>query len=412
MNLISPFAAVRPAPEYAREVIAPPYDVLDTDEAKVRAKSDKSFLHISKAQIDLPTNTDPYSDDVYNKAKENLQRLLDDKILLQDNKPNYYIYKLQWKDHVQTGLVAAASVAEYDKNRIARHEYTRPIKENDRIKQINTLNMQTGPVFLTYKYSDVIESIFKKICQNEPEQSCLADDGVIHSVWTIWQPETISKITAEFNKFSSVYIADGHHRCAAASAVNKLRVQNNEPTVNSQYFLSVIFPSQQMKILPYNRVIKGLNNLSPDELKEKIAKNFVINSIATTDGAFAPTKKGLFGMYLAGSWYRLEIKENLVPKNNSVASLDVSLLSDFLIEPFLGISDPRTDERIDFIGGIRGLSELEKKVDSGKFNVAFSMFATCIDDLMAVADDNKVMPPKSTWFEPKLADGLFSLCFD
>ncbi|RLA09081.1 MAG: DUF1015 domain-containing protein [Gammaproteobacteria bacterium] len=409
MNLVSAFAAVRPADKYSTDVIAPPYDVLDNAEAKICVNNKPhSFLHISKAQIDLPDDTDPYADIVYQKAYDNLSVMLKTGVLKQDQKPLYYAYRITFNGVPQTGLVAGSSIAEYDKNRIRKHEYTRPVKENDRIKQINKLNMQTGPVLLTYNNSPQIDKILKHATDQKPQQSCLADDGILHEIWLIDNDETIKNITQIFNEMKAIYIADGHHRSAAASKVNKLRQKNNQSTEFSQYFLSVIFPSHQMKILPYNRVIKDLNALKVDELLQKIDKNFKIKK---SFDAVHPQKNGQFGMYVDKNWYQLDIKPRLIPQNNPVAKLDVSLLADKLIEPFLGISDSRTDDRIDFVGGIRGLTELEKKVDTGDFAIAFSMFATSIDELISVADDNQVMPPKSTWFEPKLADGLFSLTF-
>ncbi|MFV2060361.1 MAG: DUF1015 domain-containing protein [Gammaproteobacteria bacterium] len=405
MSMIKPFAALKPKQEFAADVIAPPYDVLNTAEARERAKGrPRSFLHISKPEIDLPEGTDPYDKSVYQKGLENLNKLIENKILTRDDKPNYYLYKLRMGNQEQTGLVAIASVADYDSNKIRKHEYTRPVKEDDRVNQIDALNAQTGPVFLTYRHNDTIDSIASKIIKNKPLYDLKADDGVNHSIWIIDDEQDISLITDTFDAMECLYIADGHHRSAAASRIAKMR--DNE---NSKYFLSVIFPDNQMNILDYNRVIKDLNGLDEKDIVDKISESFSIEKISEQ---VKPESAGTFGMFLNNQWYRLKIKSNLVPDNDPVARLDVSLLQNNLIEPLFNIADPRVDNRIDFVGGIRGLGELEKRVQSGEMKIAFSLFPTSLDDLMSVADANKVMPPKSTWFEPKLADGLVSHVLD
>ncbi len=407
MSLIRPFAGLRPVPERANDVVAPPYDVLNTEEARERAAGRPlSFLHISKAEIDLPPGTDPYDPAVYAKAAENLNRLVAEGVLRREDKPVYYVYRLTMGDHVQTGLVAVASVADYDKNRIRKHEFTRPAKEDDRVRQIEALNAQTGPVLLAYRSQDDIDALIASVTDKPPEYDLVADDGIGHTFWVLDDPATISKLTDGFEAMEAIYIADGHHRSAAASRVAASK--NGPPDAMSRYFLSVIFPHKQMKILDYNRVVKDLNGLSEMQLLEKIATAFDVNQSAEP---VSPSKPGEFGMYLDGQWYRLNIHPEHIP-TDPVARLDVSLLADNLLEPVLNISDPRTDPRIDFVGGIRGLGELEKRVDSGEMAVAFSMFATTMEDLMAVADANEVMPPKSTWFEPKLADGLVSHVLD
>ncbi len=407
MPLIRPFAGLRPVPERAEEVVAPPYDVLNSAEARERAKGKPwSFLHISKAEIDLPEETDPYDPAVYAKSAENLQKMLDEGILMRDDKDCYYAYRLIMNGHSQIGLVAAASVADYDSNRIRKHEYTRPAKEDDRVRQIEALNAQTGPVLLAYKSQPDMDAILAKVATTEPLVDVTADDGVQHTFWIINDDATIAQITQGFEAMKAIYIADGHHRSAAASRVAKSKGGDGDQS--SDYFLSVIYPHNQMNILDYNRVIKDLNGLSKEQLLTQLDGKFDVNA---ESAAVSPNKPGEFGMYLDGQWYRLTIKPELIP-SDPVTSLDVSLLADNLIEPVLGISDPRTDNHIDFVGGIRGLGELEKRVDNGEMAIAFSLFPTRMEALMAVADANEVMPPKSTWFEPKLADGLVSHVLD
>ena len=407
MPLIRPFAGLRPVPERAEEVVAPPYDVLNSAEARERANGKPwSFLHISKAEIDLPEDTAPYDPAVYAKSAENLQKMLDEGILIREDKDCYYAYRLIMDGHSQIGLVAAASVADYDTNRVRKHEYTRPAKEDDRVRQIEALNAQTGPVLLTYRSQDDMDTILADVAKTEPLVDVTADDGVQHTFWVINDDDTIAKISAGFDAMSAIYIADGHHRSASASRVAKTK--GGDGNQNSDYFLSVIYPHNQMKILDYNRVVKDLNGLSKEELLQKLEGKFEVNA---EDTAVSPSKPTEFGMYVDGQWYRLNINTDLIP-NDPVKSLDVSLLADNLIEPALGISDPRTDNRIDFVGGIRGLGELEKRVNSGEMAIAFSLFPTRMEALMDVADANEVMPPKSTWFEPKLADGLVSHVLD
>jgi len=410
MPLIKPFAGLRPVPERAEEVVAPPYDVLNSAEARERAEGRPwSFLHISKAEIDLPEGTDPYDPSVYAKSAENLQKMLQEGILIREEKPCYYVYRLIMDGHSQVGLVAAASVADYDINRVRKHEYTRPAKEDDRVRQIEALNAQTGPVLLAYKSQADMDAILEQTTKQPPLVDVTADDGVQHTFWVIDDDATIEKISAGFDAMEAIYIADGHHRSASASRVAKSHALSDAGgDQSSDYFLSVIYPHNQMNILDYNRVITDLNGLSEEEFLEKAKIAF---SVSEESSAVKPEKPTEFGMYLDGQWYRLNINSELVP-DDPVASLDVSLLANNLIEPVLGISDPRTDNRIDFVGGIRGLAELEKRVDSGEMAVAFSLYPTSMEALMAVADAGEVMPPKSTWFEPKLADGLVSHVLD
>lgn len=407
MPLIRPFAGLRPVPEHAADVVAPPYDVLNSDEARQRAAGRPwSFLHISKAEIDLPEDTDAYAPAVYDKAAENLKNMLHQGVLKRDGAPCYYVYRLTMGEHVQTGLVAVASAAEYDVNRIRKHEYTRPAKEDDRVRQIEALNAQTGPVLLAYKSQPAVDELIASVTTTPPEYDLKAEDGIGHTFWVVSDADIIDRLTKVFDVMPAIYIADGHHRSAAGSRV--AAALNRGPEAMSSYFLSVIFPHNQMKILDYNRVVKDLNGLSKQQLLEKIAAAF---DVSVEAAAVSPAGPGEFGMYLDGQWYRLNIHADLIP-SDPVGRLDVSLLADNLLEPLLGISDPRTDPRIDFVGGIRGLGELEKRIDSGEMAVAFSMFPTSMEDLMAVADANEVMPPKSTWFEPKLADGLISHVLD
>jgi len=413
MTLIRAFTGLRPVSGRAGDVAAPPYDVLNSAEARKRVEGRQwSFLHISKPEIDLAEGTDPYTDQVYAKGAENLQKMLDAHILVRDEKPSYYFYRIIMGEHVQTGLVAAASVADYDTNRIRKHEFTRPDKEDDRVRNIDALNTQTGPVFLTYRHSDVVDAIAATVISSKPDVDITADDGVQHTLWPVSDEKTVQELTNIFDAMDCLYIADGHHRSASASRIAAKRKFGNTQHTGDEsynYFLSVIFPDNQMMILDYNRVIADLNGFDVTTLIDKVSESFTISKNET---AFKPSTNGQFGMYVAGQWYKLEINSSIIPVNDPVASLDVSLLADNLIEPLLGISDQRRDKRIDFVGGIRGLRELEKRVDSGEMAIAFSFFATSIEQLMDVADSGNVMPPKSTWFEPKLADGLVSHVLD
>lgn len=409
MSLIRPFKGLRPKPEHAADVVAPPYDVLNTAEARERAQGRPySFLHISKPEIDLPADTHPYDDAVYAKGAQNLQALIEQGILIREDKPVYYAYQLIMGEHRQVGLVAAASVKDYDSNRIRKHEFTRPEKEDDRVRQIDALNAQTGPVFLTYRHNDTVDNLVERIVAQPPLYDLTADDGVQHTIWVIDEASDIATLTQTFDAMNCLYIADGHHRSASASRIAAQR-EGARGERSCDYFLSVIFPDNQMMILDYNRVIKDLNELSGSEFLARCRERFAVQSC---DSACKPDQPRTFAMYLENQWYRLTIKDEYVPEDDPVARLDVSLLQNNLITPVLGIDDPRRDKRIDFVGGIRGMQELEKRVDSGEMKVAFALFATGMDDLMAVADANEVMPPKSTWFEPKLADGLVSHVLD
>jgi uncharacterized protein (DUF1015 family) len=407
MNLIQPFAALRPASGRANDVVAPPYDVLSTAEARERANGRPwSFLHISKPEIDLPADTNPYAPEVYAKGAENLQAMIQAGVLVRDPAPCYYAYRIVMGDHSQTGLVAAASVADYDTNRIRKHEFTRPDKEDDRVRQIDALDAQTGPVLLAYPTAPEVDAILADASSGAPDSDAELD-GVRHTLWVIRDPAILARITTAFNAMPALYIADGHHRSASASRIAAARRATHPGHTGAEpynFFLSVIFPAHEMRIMDYNRVITDLNGLSAEGFLERVGAAF---SVEPATAAVKPERPGSFGLYLAGKWHRLTIRPELIPAD-PVGRLDVSLLQNNLIAPILGITDPRRDKRIDFVGGIRGLAELEKRVNSGEMALAFSLHPTRMEDLMAVADANEVMPPKSTWFEPKLADGLAS----
>jgi uncharacterized protein (DUF1015 family) len=413
MSLIKPFRGLRPVPEHADDVAAPPYDVLNTAEARIRAAGRPwSFLHISKPEIDLPEGTDPYAPEVYAKGAENLQKEIDANILMRDDKPQYYVYRLRMGTHEQTGLVFVGSVADYDTNRIRKHEFTRPTKEDDRVRQITALNAQTGPVLLTYIANTEVSKVIAEVVSKPPVYDLVADDEVAHTLWVIEEQATIDHLTATFDAMDALYIADGHHRSASGSRVSKAKNAAEGTTAGDNswdYFLCVAFPHDETQILDYNRVIKDLHGHSTEELLEKISASFQVESV---NSQAKPEHTEQFGMYLDKQWYMLSINKDLVPADDPVARLDISLLQNNLIAPLLGVTDPRTDNRIDFVGGIRGLEELEKRVDSGEMQIAFALFPTSMEALIAVADANEVMPPKSTWFEPKLADGLVSHVLD
>ncbi|MCM8625440.1 DUF1015 family protein [Accumulibacter sp.] len=408
--LIRAFAGLRPRGEHAAAVAAPPYDVLSSEEARQSvAGRPLSFLHVSKAEIDLPRGIDPFSPEVYARSAENFQRMLDGGVLVRDPCPCYYAYRLVIDGHVQTGLVAAASVAAYDSNRIRKHEFTRPDKEDDRVRQIEALNAQTGPVLLAHPDSPEVEALLAEATKASPVADLIAETGVRHSVWLIDEPAAIARLGSLFDAMPALYIADGHHRSAAASRVAASRRQRQGGADSAEFFLAVIFPASQMRILPYNRVLRDLNGLSEAAFVAALADCCQVDRVRSP---VEPERSGVCGMYLAGSWYRLEIRPESIPSSDPVRRLDVSLLAERILAPLLGISDLRRDPRIDFVGGIRGFGELERRVDSGEMAVAFAMYPTQMNDLMAVADAGQVMPPKSTWFEPKLADGLVSHVLD
>lgn len=405
---VRPFRGVRPLPNLAEKVAAPPYDVLDSNEARIMAKNNPyTFLHINKPEIDLPPDVDLYDPRVYQKGAENLQRFLKEGIIVQDPAPYYYVYQQIMGHHQQVGVVACASVEEYEKDLIKKHEFTRPDKEDDRVRHIDAQNAQVGPVFLTYPAQDEIDAIVASVIKQKPVYDFTADDGVQHTLWVVDNPETIDQLRNAFAKLPALYVADGHHRSAAAMRIKQMRQKANPNHTGEEeynFFLSVIFPHNQMQILDYNRVVKDLNGLSGSEFLEKVAQKFEITPMGENQ-RYKPERTHTFGMYFGDKWYKLEAKPGTFDENDPVKRLDVSILQENLLKPILGIEDPRKDKRIDFIGGIRGLAALEKRVKEG-WAVAFAMYPTSIEELMAIADAGKVMPPKSTWFEPKLRTGL------
>ncbi|MEG3638897.1 DUF1015 domain-containing protein [Magnetococcus sp. PR-3] len=413
LALVQPFNGWRPPPEHVSQVAAPPYDVLNSEEARVMAGDNPhSFLRVSKAEINLPSGTSPYDASVYQKAAENFAALKEQGVLVQDDTPCYYIYRLIMDGRAQTGVVAAASVQAYDSNRIKKHEFTRPDKENDRTEFAWRLQAHSGPVFLTYRHNTHIDTLVGQICQDEPIYDFTAADGIQHTLWVSADATHNQAISQAFDALGHVYVADGHHRSAAASRVHRRFVEEGKGTDQEEAphnrFLSVLFPDNQMRILDYNRVVKDLGGLTVDGFMEQLEKSF---DVSKQDAPFSPDQRRTFGMYLSGQWYQLTLKSVITDPEDPTKRLDVSLLSDHVLGPILGIEDLRRDPRIDFVGGIRGMEGLMARVDSGDMAVAFSMNATTMDELMAVADDNQVMPPKSTWFEPKLRDGLVTQGF-
>ena len=402
MAQIKPFKALRPHIEYAAQVASKPYDVLNSEEARTEVQGNfLSFLHITKPEIDLPAGTDPYSNEVYEKAKTNLQKFVKEKILFQEEKPCYYIYELQWRGRTQTGLVCVSSVEDYFNDVIKKHEFTRPEKEKDRIDHMRISRAQTGNVFLACKDNKELDDIFDHWKQqNIATYNFTAEDGVQHTIWVVNGLATIDIITNLFKeKIPCTYIADGHHRAASAAKVSK-----EAGSDDANYFLTTIFPANQLAILDYNRVAKDLNGLTEEEFLKKLENEFTVTK---KDGGFSPLKLHQFGMYLGGQWFQLEAKEGTY-SSDPIGVLDVTILQENILNKFLGIADQRTDKRIDFVGGIRGLGELEKRVNSGEMKVAFSLHPVSIQQLFDIADSGNVMPPKSTWFEPKLRDGLLT----
>ncbi len=405
MAKIRAFKGVRPTPEMFGKVVSPPYDVLDSNEAKAYVKGKPySFLHVVKPEIDLPPEIDLYDERVYQKGRENLYNLINNNILVQDDKPCLYLYRLIIGRVDQIGLVAATSIEDYENDIIKKHEHTRADKEADRVKHVNTLNANTGPVFLTYPPRKEMNELVLDLIQETPLYEYKTEDDIKHIIWKIDDEKTISQITSIFADIKNLYVADGHHRSAAGTKVGQQRRTANPHHTGEEeynYFLGVIFPSDQLYIMDYNRIVKDLNGLSIEEIKSKVAENFVVEKQI---GIYYPEGVHHYGMYLGGVWYKLTARHGSFPETDPVLSLDVSILQNNLLSPILSIGDPRKDKRIDFVGGIRGLEELAKRVDAGEA-VAFSMFPTSIRQLMAIADAGKFMPPKSTWFEPKLRSG-------
>jgi uncharacterized protein (DUF1015 family) len=409
LTLIQPFRALRPAPGRAAEILAPPYDVLSSAEARQRTKGKPwSFLHISKPEIDLDPAIDPHDPAVYAKAAENLDRMVAAGVMIRDPKPCYYVYRLTWRDRTQTGLAVSASLADYATNRIRKHELTTPVKEDDRVHQIEAVNAQTGPVMIAYPAAPDIDAMLAKAAARAADVDVTADDGVRHQLWPISDDTTITALTRATDALPALYIADGHHRSAAALRVAQAR---GTGTGSHGYFLAVLFPQHEMTILDYNRLLRDLNGSSPEQLIAELCKRF---SVASSAQPVRPAGSGEFGMFLDGHWYRLTIRPEFAPGSGGdpIDRLPITILTRNVIEPQFGITDPRIDKRIDFVGGARGLSELQQRVSSGEMAAAFALYPTQMADLMAVADAGGIMPPKSTWFEPKLADGMVNHVLD
>lgn len=408
MATVKPFRCVRPNQGVAARVAALPYDVYNRKEAKEAALKDPlSFLNIDRPESNLPDTTDIYAPEVYAKAKELLAAREEDGTYLTDTEECYYIYELIMNGRSQTGIVACASIDDYVNGVIKKHENTREDKEQDRIRHVDTCNAQTGPIFLAYRSNPVIAEIVGKEKQGETLYGFTSEDGITHNVWRIADSGEIAVLRDEFAKTKEIYIADGHHRAASAVKVGlKRRAEAGtyDGTEEFNFFLSVLFPEDQLMIMPYNRVVKDLNGLSSEEFLAKISESFTV--IPKDGEIYEPERKGMFGMYLDGQWYSLSVKPGVSAGDDPVKKLDVSVLQDLLLAPVLGIGDPRTDSRIDFIGGIRGTGELVRRC-SLDMKIAFSMYPTSIRELFAVSDAGLLMPPKSTWFEPKLRSGLF-----
>ncbi len=406
MSLIKPFRALRPAPGRAAEILAPPYDILSSAEARRRAEGKPfSFLHVSKAEIDLDPSVNPYDPAVYAKAADNLRRMIAGGVLIRDATDCYYVYRLTWRGGVQTGLAAVGAVAAYADNRIRKHELTTPAKEDDRVRQIEAVNAQTGPVMLAYPNSPEIDTLLARAAAGEPAVDVNADDGVRHQLWVIDNDSVVIALTRAVDALPALYIADGHHRSAAAQRIAAAR--NGKSPRSHDYFLAVLFPESEMTILEYNRVMRDLNGQSTAEVLVRLRERY---DVQPSERAVRPTQAPEAGMYLGGRWYHLVLRKEFLAaaEANPIEHLPVTLLHRHVIEPIFGVTAPRTDPRIDFVGGGRGAEEIERLVSSGKMAVGFVLYPTRMRDLMAVADAGAIMPPKSTWFEPKLADGMTS----
>lgn len=410
MAVLKPFKAIRPIPDLASKVAALPYDVMSSDEARIMAQRNPySFLHVDKAEIDLDPSIHLYDYRVYEKARENLKQMMDAGALMQDNQACFYIYKQVMNGRAQIGLVGCTSIDDYLNNVIKKHEHTRAEKEQDRINHVDYCNANTGPIFLTYRSKPEINQVIDDwMKRHHPVYDFISEDQIGHIVWVVDDDSTISTLEKAFQEIHSLYIADGHHRAASAVKVGikrRSRLPEFQGSEEFNFFLSVLFPDEQLYIMDYNRVVKDLNGNTVRQFMERVKEKFTV-TIYKGAGPYKPLHQHFFGMYLDGKWYILRAKEGTYLKDDPVGRLDVTILQDNLLKPVLGIKDPRTDKRIDFVGGMRGLGELERRVSEG-MKVAFSLFPTTIDDLMAIADAWSVMPPKSTWFEPKLRSGLF-----
>ncbi|PFE03279.1 DUF1015 domain-containing protein [Bacillus cereus] len=409
MATIRPFRAIRPVSDKAAQVAALPYDVLNSKEAREIVKGNPySFLHIDKAEIDLDPAVSPYENSVYEKASENLQRLIQEEVLIQDEEPCLYIYQLTMQGRTQSGLVVCTSIDEYTDNTIKKHERTRHEKEQDRIRHVDVCNANTGPIFLTYRTKEAVTKLIANWQENHtPIYQFTADDGVEHVIWKIAENDAISALVELFEEIPSLYIADGHHRSASAVKVGLMRREqypNYTGEEEFNFFLSVLFPHDELSIWDYNRVVKDLNGLSEEQFLQQISQYFYVEKASVSP--YKPTEPKSFGMYLDQWWYKLTVKVETFDSHDVVKRLDVSILQDHLLSQVLQIHDPRADSRIDFVGGIRGLEELERLVNRGDYKVAFALYPTSMEDLLAIADAGEVMPPKSTWFEPKLRSGL------
>lgn len=406
MAVVRPFRGLRPARELAEKIASPPYDVLDSDEARQLVKDNPlSFLRVVKPEVDLDASIDLYDVSVYEQGARNLRRLMENGGMIQEKLPKFYFYRQVMGDHAQVGLVATVSAEDYRRNVIKKHEFTRKVKEEDRIRHIMAQNAQCGPVFLTYPDIPELDGIQGRICAGSPEYDFVSPDGIGHTLWVVEDEQDIEAISRIFGEIPALYVADGHHRSAAGTIVADRREKTNYHHTGKEeynFFLSVIFPKSQMKIMAYNRVVEDLNGLSPEEFLARVSSDFELKA----DAGPAPEGNLHYSMYFGGKWFGLTPRPGSFPGDDPVRSLDASILQDNLLAPVLGIDDPRTSDRINFIGGIRGTGELERLVDSGKYVVAFSLYPVSIDQLISVADSGNVMPPKSTWFEPKLRSGL------
>jgi uncharacterized protein (DUF1015 family) len=407
MSIVKPFRGLRARPELTSKVACPPYDVLSSKEARQMALGNPiSFLHVNKSEIDFDDKVNPYSDEVYRKAADNLKKFEKDAVMIRDSKPCFYLYRLTMDGRRQTGLVVLSSVDEYDAGKIKKHEHTRPEKVDDRANHILTVNAQVGPIFSTFKQNKEIDNIFNKIQSSAPDVDFISDDKIRHELWVVSDDKIISEIESAFGKLPFIYIADGHHRSEAASEVRRRLKEKNKSHTGKEiynYFLNVIFPHNQLHIMPYNRVVRDLNGLNVESLLKKASEKF---EISPSNSPVEPKKPRTFGLYCDKKWYKISSRPESFDADHPTRSLDSSILSENLLNPILGIINLRTDKRIDFIGGIRGIGELVRLVDSGDFKIAFSLYPTTIEQLMNVADRGEVMPPKSTWFEPKLRDGM------
>ncbi len=408
MASIKPFKAYRPTPELAPQVASLPYDVMNSNEAREAAKGNpSSFLHVIRAEIDLPSSVEPHDSQVYETARDNLRSLIADGVLVQDDREQFYIYREVMNDRVQIGLVVCTEIDDYLNGVIKIHEFTRPDKEQDRIQYTDVCDANTGLIFLTYRSQENVKTLIANWMKtHHPVYDFQSDDGIQHTVWTIHEPDAIDTLINAFTAIDSLYVADGHHRTASAVKVGQMRREQHPDYCGDEpfnYFLSVLVPDEHLYIMDYNRVVKDLNGLTGQEFLRQVEKNFEVQD---HPGPHKPRHPHTFGMYLSGAWHQLTAKPGTYNEHDPIGRLDVTILQNNLLAPILGIENPKTDTRIDFVGGIRGLEELEKRVEQG-MAVAFALYPTSIRDVMSVADAGKIMPPKSTWFEPKLRSGLF-----